>query len=172
MISRSSRRFDDNPKFRPIINRAMTDIEAYWRSNVERYFSHAVSMRNNIRTTDEAFARPGHTGQMRNACKVTFINNEIIVIFKAVHSEDGKDYGDYLVYGTSPSQGKYIPEIGSRMREKDSHELIGQTRGISTIPWNRWMVDLDSFISKRLDDLEDEIYKASSIDDVLGDSND
>lgn len=168
MIERTSRRFDQNPKFRPLIDRAMKDIEVYWFANVERYFSHAASMRSNVRSTDSAFAKPGHTGQMKNACRVTFVNGEIVVIFKAVHSEDGRDYGDFLVYGTAPSRGKYIPEIGARMTEKNSHELIGETRGIKTDQWNKWMTDLDGFIEKRLDRLEDEIYNASSIDDVLG----
>lgn len=166
--TRTGRKFADNPKFRPLINLAMRDIELYWQANVDKYFSHAQNMRANVRTTDMAFAKPGHTGQMRNACRVTFLNGEIIVIFKAVRSEDGQDYGDYLVYGTHASQGKYVPEIGSRLRDSTTHELIGQTRGISTTPWNRWMVDLNVFIEKRLDQLEDEIYKESSIDDIIG----
>ena len=170
--TRTGRQFMDTPKFRPFINRAMKDIQTYWMSNVEKYFSHAASMRSNVRTTDMAFAKPGHTGQMKNACKVIFLSNEITVIFKAIHSEDGKDYGDYLVYGSSSSRGKYIPELGARLQDKSTGELIGETRGISTGPWTRWMVEFNAFIETRLDQLEDEIYKASSIDDILGGSDD
>lgn len=170
--TRTGRQFMDTPKFRPFINRARRDIEVYWMSNVEKYFSHAASMRSNVRTTSMAFAPEGHTHQMKKACKTTFINGEIIILFKAIHSEDGKDYGDYLVYGSSSSRGKYIPELGARLQDKSTGELIGETRGISTGPWTRWMVEFNTFIETRLDQLEDEIYKASSIDDILGGSDD
>jgi len=174
MTPRSTRthRIFDNPKFRPLVDHAMKDIQAYWMANVEKYFSHAASMRSNVRTTDMAFTKPGHTGQMKNACKVVFLNSEITVIFKSIRSEDGKDYGDYLVYGSPSSRGKYVPEIGARLHDKTTGELIGETRGISTGPWNRWMVEFNTFIEKRLDQLEDEIYKASSIDDILGEDYD
>ena len=170
---RFERDFLSNPKFKPLVERAKLDIQEYWAANIGKYFTSAQRMRMNIQSTSKKLMEESvHPDQIAKACYITVIGNELAVVFKSVRSADGRDYGDFLVYGTSASRGKFVPAIGARMREKDSHELIGQTRGISTIPWNRWMADFSAYVERRLDQLEDEIYNASSIDDIVGESYD
>ena len=169
-----SRRVDflNNPKFTPLINKAKEDIRKYWNANVGKHFHAAEDHRSFALATSEKFGGQSRTGQLEQACGVSFVNGTFTVSLKSIMDKDGKrDYGDFLFYGTQSTRGAYSPEIGARIRDKKTGELIGFTQGISNAPWNRWVVELNEYVERRLSQLEDEIYASSSIDDIDGGSD-
>jgi hypothetical protein len=175
MIRSSSRGFAtdpneifNNPKFAKLIERAKGDIQKYWYDNVKRYFSQADTARSEQARLMLSYKISRHKDQIRSACKVSFINGQFVVIFKSMTSEDGRDYGDFLVYGTGPSPGVFVPQVGARVRNPKTSELEGFSRGISTESWIRWKADLSRYIDSRMERLMDEIYQESSVEDILG----
>ena len=161
-----------NPKFAHLIEKAKLDIQEFWKANVNQYFTAASRIRSSVARSSHLMAVAGHTGQMANSCRVTILNDEMVVIFKAMHSADGKDYGDFLVFGTEPSLGAYSPEINARIRNKITGELVGMTRGISTTQWDTWKTVLVAYMDERVNKLDDEIYAASGIEDIVGGEDD
>jgi hypothetical protein len=167
-IASDPNEFFRNPKFAKLIEVAKADIQKYWYDNVSTYFPRAEQLRSERARMSSMYETGGQVGQMRNACRVSFINGQFVVIFKAVTSKDGKDYGDFLVYGTGISPGVFVPSVGARVRNQKTGELEGFTRGISTEAWMRWKTALELYVDKRMVQLMDEIYAESSFADILG----
>jgi hypothetical protein len=161
--------FLNNSKFTPLINKAKADIKKYWLENIGKHFQAAETYRNFASMTSNKFAGQARTGKLEAACGITFLNGTFVVSLKPIMDRDGKrDYGDFLFYGSPTTPGIYSPEIGARLKNKKTGELIGYTNGISNEPWKRWVIELNRYIEQRLSQLEDEIYNISSIDDLDG----
>lgn len=131
----------------------VSDINEYWRNNVEKYFSKSLSYptRTNIL-------------QLRDACRIELVKkggtmNGALVVELAPMWNNGFEYGQVIINGRQPSEHYlYIPELGASIDidkvsfEDDNVVNIRSrqtTRGTDNRAWLAWKAEFNTFVRNR-----------------------
>jgi hypothetical protein len=131
----------------------ISDINEYWKNNVEKYFSKSLTYP--TRTT---------LLQLRDACRIETVKkggtlNGALVVELAPLWNHGFEYGQVIINGRKPSEHYlYIPELGASIDvdatsfEENTKVLYRQhhtTKGTNNAAWKLWTREFNTFVRNR-----------------------
>jgi hypothetical protein len=128
----------------------ISDVNEYWKDNVEKYFSKSLSYP--IKT---------NLLQMRDACRIETTkkggtSNGTLIVEMAPMFNHGFDYSEVIINGRQPSKSHvYIPELGASIDVNQVSYETGSgyrrtTKGTDNLAWRMWTKDFNRYVRTRM----------------------
>jgi hypothetical protein len=132
----------------------ISDINEYWKNNVEKYFSKSLNYPTRVNLL-----------QLRDACRIETVkkggtSNGMLVVELAPMWNRGFEYGKVIINGRQPSEHYlYIPELGASIDvdkvsfEENTKVLYNQhrkTKGTDNRAWLAWKTEFNTYVRNRM----------------------